>query len=582
MDGFCANVYQSEDYYDYIIETPENVEALEMVYQGSCIERFTDKYVFIHLHKDYVNPVVNVPGDIRLSNIDRFGYSAIPKVFGLMDTSSIEATGALRIHEQPVLNLRGQGVIIGFLDTGIDYTLPIFRNEDGTSRILGLWDQTLAQGQENESDEFSSTFPYGAFYTQAQINYALNQEDPYSYVPSYDENGHGTFLAGIAAGKADIRGDFIGMAPDCAIAVVKCKTAKKYLRDFFFVPENVPVYSEMDLMNAIRYLNMLSRSYKRPLIICFGMGTNQGGHDGEMPIANYMSRLSDTPGVAVVIAAGNEGNARKHYYGTVGEGVSDVVELEVGKQVPGFTVELWGNSLNSYYVGIQAPSGERYAPVPPSINEVRRLDFLLEGTRVYVYDRIVKMQSRDYLVFLRFEAPSPGIWKIEVGGSGDYQRDFHMWLPISPFLGEDTFFLKSNPYTTLTSSACSVKAIIVGMYQHKNESLIAEASKGYTRTEVVKPDVLAPGVDIYGPVPGGGYTIKTGSSIAAAHGAGAAALVMEFGAVRGNFTYMDGVQINGLFHRGAKQKRNLSYPNRDWGYGALDVYQVFQTLIGQR
>ena len=213
---------------------------------------------------------------------------------------------------------------------------------------------------------------------------------------------------------------------------------------------------------------------------------------------------------------------------------------------------------------------------------MREYDFILDGSKVYIYDYVTVSQGGDYVVVLHFQTPAEGVWKIQVAAKGSFDTEYHMWMPITQFAPEDTYFLQSNPYTTLTSNACATSTLVMGMYNHYSDALTPESSKGYTRTNQVKPDLAAPGVNVYGPLTDGSYGYRTGSSIAAAHGAGASALLMEYGIARGNATYMDGVDIRSLLIRGAARKPMLEYPNPDWGYGTLDVYETFQVIAGQR
>lgn len=573
VEHTCDMVNQSNDFYDFIVEEDFKPE-LYGIPSDACIEEFGVKYQFLHL-----------PQTKSLdAYIDQLGYTAIPKVFGLMDTTSIESTGALRLQNQPLLTLRGQGIIIGIIDTGIAYDLSIFRNEDGTSRIASLWDQTLP-ALENDGPGSGSVpackVSYGRSFSNEQINLALQSDNPYEEIPSIDEEEHGTFLAGIAAGRYDRQADFIGTAPDSSLAIVKLKQVKPYLRDFYGIEDGVPAYSEIDIMNGVRYLLRVARLYMKPIVILIGAGTNQGGHDGRMPLSDYLSTIADLQGIAVVQAAGNEGNARRHYVGRVSEQNWDTVELRVGKGVKGFNIELWGNSLNTFYVGLRSPSGRVIPPIPPQGIGGHQYRFPAEGSIVTIYDRVPKMQGGDFLVLIRFETPSEGIWELQVATRGDFATDYHLWMPIRQFVSEDTYFLSSNPYTTLTSNACAVNSIAVGMYQHLTDSLTPEGSKGFTRTNLVKPDILAPGVNVYGPLPSGAYGTMTGSSVAAAHAAGAVALIFEYGIVKGNFSYIDGADARAILIRSASRKENLEYPNRDWGYGTLNVFQAFQEFVGQ-
>ena len=552
----CAKANGDETIYDFLLETNFNPESAVTLPSGFCLEEFETKYQFLH-----------VPSFLPFSYyVSRLGYNAVPKLYGLMDTTSVEQVGGLALQNQPVLPLRGQGVVFGIIDTGIAYDLPIFQNEDGTTRLIGLWDQTLEDG----------------YYTKEQINQALMQKDPYKVIPSRDENGHGTFLAGIAAGKYDAKADFTGIAVDASLAVVKCRQAKEYLKEFYSVPEGVEAYSEIDIMRGVKYLTDLALSYRMPMVVLIGLGTNQGGHDGRMPSSDYFSRISDTQGFAIVQAAGNEGNARRHYYGRVSEERPDEAEIVVGENVRGFTMELIGNALNNFYVGITSPTGKRIMPYLSPTQEARRYPFLAEGSVVTIYDRVAAFQGGDFLVVLQFETPAPGIWKVEVLAKGDFVTDYHIWMPITQFVPSNTYFLGSNPFTTVTSNACAVNTMAVGMYNHYQNALVAEASKGYTRTSVVKPDFLAPGVNVYGPLLDGSYGTRTGSSVAAAHAAGAAIQLFEFGIVRGNYTYLDGLDVKTLLIRGADRKPGIDYPNREYGYGTLNVFRSYQDLVGQR
>lgn len=569
----CGYFNVRDDYYDFIVETDFNPELYRLS-PGYCLEDFGGKFQFLHLpQRNDLNKYIGL-----------LGYAALPKVLGLMDTTSVESTGALRLQNQPVLTLRGQGTIIGIVDTGIAYDLPIFRNEDGTSRILGMWDQTIPQPE--DEDMLPNNYPpiavdYGTTYNNAQINQALQSGNPYEMIPSRDEQEHGTFLAGIAAGRYDRNADFIGIAPDCNLAIVKLKQVKPYLREFYGIGEGIAAYSEIDIMNGVKYLLELAQYYMKPLVLLIGAGTNQGGHDGRMPLSEYLSSVADIQGIAVVQAAGNEGNARRHYSGRVSQQNWETVELRIGPGVKGFTIELWGNALNTFYVGLRSPSGRTIPPILPQTMQGHEYRFPIEGTTVTIYDRVSKIQGGDYLVLIRFETPGEGIWQLQVAAKGNFTTDYHLWMPIRQFVPEDTYFLSSNPYTTLTSNACAVNSITVGMYQHLTDSLTPEGSKGFTRTNLVKPDILAPGVNVYGPLTNGSYGTMTGSSIAAAHATGAAALLFEYGIVKGNYTYMDGVDIKTILIRNASRKRNLEYPNRDWGYGTLNVYQAFQEFVGQ-
>ena len=208
------------------------------------------------------------------------------------------------MQNYPTLELQGSGVLIGFVDTGIDYQNPIFRNLDGTTRIAGIWDQTLQDGMPPEG------FLYGTEYTEDMINEALRSDTTQEMVPTSDEQGHGTFLASIAAGGASEEEEgFLGAAPDAQIAVVKLKEAKRYLKEFYLINTDAPCYQENDIMLGVTYLNNLANKLELPLIICIALGTNMGSHSANSPLTSQLDIYANTANRAVVIGSGNEANA---------------------------------------------------------------------------------------------------------------------------------------------------------------------------------------------------------------------------------------------------------------------------------
>ncbi len=301
-------------------------------------------------------------------------YFMIPKCYGLMDTTNLEETGIIKTQNQPVLNLRGRGTLIGVIDTGIDYQNPLFQNEDGSTRILRIWDQTVQSGRSPEGLRF------GSEYTEEDINEALRSEDPFSIVPSIDAQGHGTFVTGIMAGGRDESGGFTGIAPQAEIAVVKLKKAKQYLKDFYFI-DTEDVYQETDIMLAVYYLYEQARKLELPISIYLGVGTNSGDHSGRGTLSEYLTRLNTSFGTAISLPVGNEGNARHHAAGYVTEGEAyKTIEINVGEAEAGFILELWGDAPNTYAVGFESPYGEIVDRIPPRFMTGQRIPLYLERT----------------------------------------------------------------------------------------------------------------------------------------------------------------------------------------------------------
>ena len=578
----CSSLIVSEETGDYIIEY--NSLYFEQIQRqdGVCISCINDTWCILY---------TNYPGS-RNINIQQ-GYYSVPKLYGLMDTTSFDASGITATLNQPLLNVRGQGVLIGFLDTGIDYLREDFKASGGRTRIAAVWDQTIqsvnyeedtgeAAGTEQyDREQVQGMVQYGTVYTWEDINAALAEEregqNPYDIVPSRDEKGHGTFLAGVAA--ASKTADYIGAAPEAEILMVKLKPAKKYLRDFDLLPERVEAYSETDMMMGVRFLQQYAIREKKPLVICVGLGTSSGSRTGALPFADLLNTLARQVNIVVVTCTGNEANNRTH---TSGLAVSDTepseIEITVGADERGFVMEIWAESLDILSVAITSPSGERISRIPARIDTGGVYNFLLERSQVAVDYRVVESASGYEVIFMRFINPAQGIWKIHVYSLTNIVGRYNAWLPLKQFLSGDTYFLNSNPSTTLTEPGAAERVISVGAYNHITDASYAASGRGYTATGLIKPDFVAPGVDVYGVRAGGGYTTRTGTSVAAAHAAGAAALLLTWGVTDGNLPYMGTNEVKSVLIRGAKRENNTVYPNNIYGYGKMDVIEAFNKL----
>lgn len=555
----CTEAVYSEDYYDLLVAVA-NLAAYDL--GDVCLQTLDQEFGILYVPREGLPPL----------NINDFTYSAIPKCFTLLDQQAMEASGIVRVQNQPTLSLKGQGILVGLVDTGIDYRNPVFRNSDGSTRILRIWDQTI-EGAPPEG------FFYGSEYTREQIDRALSVEMLADMVPHRDTNGHGTFLAGLAAGSEILSENFVGAAPYAQIVMVKLKQAKQYLRDFYFIPEGAEAYQENDIMAGVEYLVRLSQTLKRPMAICLGLGTNAGDHSGSGILPRYLSNVARVRNIALTVAGGNEVNARHHYYGAVtAERSVDTVEINVEEEVPGFDVELWAKAPELYSVRIISPTGERVPGTAGTREGVEEYRFIFENTVVTIYYRIVGVVTGDQLVYIRFRAPTRGIWTVEVTSDYKVNGQYHMWLPITGLIAGDVTFIRSNPDTTITEPGNAGPPMTVAGYNSANDSIYLNSSRGYTADDRVKPDFAAPGVEVLGPAPGGRFERRTGTSASAAIAAGASALFLEWAVERGNNTSILTAEIQNELIRGANRVSGREYPNREWGYGTLNLYQTFEQL----
>lgn len=486
------------------------------------------------------------------------------RLYGLADMTAAEEMGVLQLRRQPNLKLTGKNIIFGIADTGIDYTHPVFRFGDGRSRILAIWDQTA------ESD--NTDVPFGKVYLQRQINEALESENPLGIVPVSDLNGHGTFMTGLAAGNLVEEENFTGIAPDAQILVVKLREAEPCLKQFWFIAEETPAYTEEDLIAAVDFMIAFAQKRNQQMVMYFGISSSQGDHNGRGDFASYLNLISLQPGRGVVLAAGNEGNSAHHFKSNSYKGILfQDVELRISDVKDGLFIEFWADAPDLYGIGFVSPTGEVIGKLPIRIEVKETISFVFEQTTIYVMYERVEAVTGATLIRIRMENPANGIWKIRIYQQEVYGGRFDLWMPITPFIQGEAEFLKPDPETTVTEPGNSRESMTISAYQMNTGGIYLDSSRGFTRDGKVKPDLAAPGVDVKGPIRGGLYTRKSGSSVAAALAAGVELLLMEY-----HPTYT-GVQMKNYLIRGAKRD-DREYPNTEFGWGKIDIYQTFERM----
>lgn len=559
----CREQILSEDYRDFIGDHVRTPFFDSIMQEERCEQDAGAGYKCFYLPSEISDPIT----------LSRYSYNSIPKCYAPLSMETLNQAGILPIQNYPTLQLKGKGVLIGFMDSGIDYTNSVFRNLDGTTRIAAIWDQTVQTGAA------PAGFAYGSEFTEEMINEALRSETPLEMVPSTDESGHGTYVASLAAGSAEPAEQFLGAAPESTIAVVKLKQAKKYLRDYYFIPESSVCYQETDLMLGLRYLNDLADALGLPLVMCITVGSSMGGHIGTLPLSYLIERYSLNANRISVIGVGNEADKRHHYFHTLeNENDTRTVELRVGENVAGFSLELWTEIPNILSISLISPSGENTSRIPFRVGANAEIDFLFERTKVAIDYRLLVEKSNSELIFFRFDAPAPGIWKIVVEPLTVIDGRFHMWLPLTEFLSGEVYFLESDPYYTLTNPANTESPVVVSYYNGQTDGVAQASGRGYTRTQLIKPDITAPGINVVGVLPGGRFSPRSGSCVSTAVTAGAVALMLEWLVYIEEVPGVDSLQVKSLLILGTIRPRTMDYPNREWGYGQLNLYNTFETM----
>ena len=561
--SICRERVLSNDYRDFIVAQLDEEEFEPLITEETCQQEMEFIYKVVHIEKERADPI----------RLDKYSYNSLPKCYTLLDIAAMNQAGIAQVQNYPTLNLQGTGVMIGFIDTGIDYQNPVFQNLDGSTRIAGIWDQTIQDGNPPEG------MFYGTEYNREQIDEALRADNPIQVVPSRDELSHGTFLASLAAGGANTENQFLGAAPDATIAMVKLKPAKQYLKEFYHIYTEAPCYQETDIMLGLKYLNELAERLNLPLVICIAIGTNQGGHSALSPLSGLLEVYSNLSNRAIVIGAGNEANQRHHYLGRA-ENVNDVkeVEIRVSSGVTGFSMEMWTEIPNIMAVTVVSPSGGSTSRLSVRSNETQEYRYIFEGTRITINYKLFLERSNAELVFFRFDGPTEGIWKIIVEPVQVAEGIFHMWLPITEFLQNEVYFLESNPDYTITEPGSTITGMTVGFYNGEDNGIAISSGRGYTRGGIIKPNFVAPGVNVTGAAVRNQFVERSGSSIAAGITAGACALMLEWVIYQLGEGSADSIQIRNLLTLGTERTLNEVYPNRIWGYGRLNLYRTFDEL----
>lgn len=536
---------------EVIVEQDETFGALIV---PDKVYKINERYAVWYYEEGRLPPI-----SIRL-----YTYGAIPKCYGFCSEEALEVSGILNLRRQENLELTGEGVYVGIVDSGINIWDKSFRNEDGTTRIAALWDQ--------EED---------IVYDEASINSILLEEEG----KSFDEDGHGTFLASVIAGGVDLEKDFTGAAPNAKLIVVKLKEADKELRDFYFIPVSKIVYSEADIMRGVSFIENLMETdfFGFPLVLCLGLGCNNGNHCGTLPLAQYLDSIALLRNRAVVTPMGNEGISQHHYRGNIASDsdagiIPREIEINVDNDVNGFYVECWALAPERIMLQVKSPLGE-IRPSSANLDTLSQsFSFPLENARITIDYKYVARRSRDQLAFLRFENVPKGIWTILVSPANSISGRFDLWLPADGMLERNVFFLAPNPNSTITSPGDSILSISVGGYSLNTGGIYLNTGRGFLPNNDVKPDFIAPCDEIVGKGLRDNFVTYTGTSAAAAITAGASALFMEWAAVKQNYPDVNSIDVKNFLIRGATRLKGQEYPSEQAGYGRMEIYQSFRQI----
>lgn len=457
------------------------------------------------------------------------------------------------------LQLTGRGVLIGIVDSGVDYRHPAFLTADGKSRILRLWDQSIPG---NPPEGYAT----GTEYTNEEINEALSLsvQEGRRLVPSEDGSGHGTAVLGVAAGSDFSRGAVNrGVAYESDLLVVKMG-----------IPRQDSFPRTTELMQGVDYLVRQAIRLGRPIALNLSFGNNYGSHRGDSLLETYLDNVSGMGKNVICVGMGNNGNDALHTGEKLSPGEIQEIELGVGAFEPTLNVQLWKNYEDEMEIYLENPAGERVGPLFETLGAQRWQAGNTELLIYYGKPAPYHVTQEIYVDFLPQDEKTPyvdsGVWKIILAARNIKNGEYFLWLPGGKTLNPGTAFYLPRPQGTLTIPATARRVISVGTYDARQNTYADFSGRGCRALPYPKPDLAAPGVDIYAPRPGGGYAAFTGTSFSTPFVTGAAALLMEWGIIRRNDPYLYGEKLKAYLRRGAKALQGSEkLPNDLIGWGRL-------------
>lgn len=557
--GLYTGYDSGSNTWELIVKYTGDIQSVAKRYGASAVV-LLGGYAIVTLPQEHINEFADCAEVVYIEKPHRLFFS---------DRQALERSCVYYAWSEPY-SLSGEGVLAAVIDSGIDWKNTDFRNSDGSTRILKLWDQTVAP----ESSGYAPPEGYvvGTEYNRDVINLALSGDEAAlrSMNLSRDYSGHGTFVTGIAAGNGQgMAGSFRGVAFESELIIVKLGDSEQ--RQF---PRTTR------LMEAVNYCIMEAQKAGKPVVINMSFGNNQGSHDGTDLLSTYLNAASDVWKNVIVCGSGNEAGNGIHASGMLSGRKAESVELAVGEYESGFNLQLWKNYSDEYGVELIAPSGERSG----NLRTYGADRVSLDNTQVYVYYGQPTPYSRYQQLYFEFVPAggyvTPGVWRIVLTPVRIVDGRYDLWLQESATLNEDTRFFSPSEETTLTVPSAAGKVITVGAYNSRTDAYADFSGRGYTRTnDNIKPDIVAPGVNIVSTAVNSGYTVRSGTSMAVPFVSGSAALLMQWGIVKRNDPYLYGEKVKAYLIRTARHLPGEPVPSKRTGWGALCLRNVFGTGV---
>lgn len=526
-----------------------------------------DKYAIVSIPVN--NSIDTIQKDIPAIVFIKRGYIYTLETITVMTAANINL-----LHLDNPLSLFGNGVLVGLVDTGIDYLNPEFMFKNGETRIHRIWDQTLPTDRTNQN------VPFGVEYTKEQITDAINASksggNPYDIVNSKDTIGHGTSMAGVI-GATGINPNLQGAAPNCEFAVVKLAP---YINPPLKTRENLPIFDLTSISSAITYLVNYALNINTPMVVYIPLGSNLGNHNGEGILEDIIDTLSINRGIVMVTGSGNQANKGYHTSGMLSNpGDFNNVQLYISPEQKNLLLEFWISEPHKLSLSILSPSGESTGVIPSTLNSQDTNTFIFEQTTAKISYSIPEQLSGDELITVFLDNIQSGTWTFKLNADYTLNGVFNAWIPQEGITVGNTQFLSPIPYNTVTSPGTSKYIITVACYNQNNDNIVISSGTASLNNIINVLDLAAGGVNVQ-TIGANSTTISivNGTSVSAAVVAGACALLLEWGIINGNDPNIYSQSIKYYLTGGTRKRSGDVYPNPQWGFGILDMIKVFRNM----
>ncbi|MGL4990934.1 MAG: S8 family serine peptidase [Sarcina sp.] len=572
MQSTDKQYYLEKGFTDFLVQYDGDlIPEIEKMSSYASAFAIDQSYAIVSARNDKIQEVTNIK---EIVYVDSGG------VYTLQGVSPSDASKSMNFEYNPYFNLTGKGILVGIIDTGIDFLNNEFIRADNTTTIYRIWDQSLPI-----ETKTGKAMGIGIEYTEDDINKALmaniEKKDPYKIVETIDENGHGTAMAGLIGGRG-LNNSIKGIVPDAKIAMVKIKPGNKEFKELYASADATEYqFRNTDIMLGIKYLFDLAKLSKMPMVVYIPLGTTIGGHDGKSVIERFIDNLSDSSGIIFVTSTGNEGTGQNHTSGKLAiPGERKTVELEVGNTQTELFMSIYGKAPDKLGLSIKSPSGEIVENISPKLKSGVNVSFIYEGTIMNIMFIDPSELTGDPVIVISATKLKPGIWSFTLIGEYIVDGTFDCWLLQRELLDKNTKFLMPTPDLTLTIPATARSIIPVGSYNQNNDAILVSSGRGLTRDKRQAPILVAGGYNTEVAGPRNIKNVMSGGSIAGAVITGCCCQLLQWGIIDGNDTTMYASKVRTYFMRATRQRKGDVYPNTEFGYGMIDMSILFNNLQG--